>query len=596
MIYNSDLNNQTGSINDITNLKFYTARGYEIPMKKQYVLQWEFIPGKLASKYLQAPLNGYFIGDIQFPKPNDLDNTLKIFPQSLQIQFINNGEFFVRFATEETMDDNDMPVYSYDELESSTRLLSSDKYYNYITRLFLEEDNKIKVSINVKNKSFEHTFNINDIFTINEVTDPSIQSEYTIIKTVYTGENITDNQHEFYQTIGLSKIDLVELEENSGMSVIQQIFEDSVPNIGVYFPFVRYAGDYYQEKISSNFIAADTILVLEEVKNGDGSFDYVKPYINAQSSYSLVFQPETNSELKIIDSASEYEIKYKGEISFALANEQNNFRNTADPFSFSIAFQATEEGAYQNLLGIYLTSKREETDNITAFFMGAIAIKSEVEGEDERFRTLLTDFGVPDPKYYSNIFAEQDYQEQGKDFKLINKKSKELMLTYDQIFSYVGTYKALIRAIKFLGYQDIIFKEWYSIKDTNDKLTDIAVQVFDSSTGNFLKQKLADYGVSIEDYTNYNKLNKLSMIYHFNEQDNDVERLKTTISIYNKKTGEIETSGTFTAIKEIPTTKPVFIYRNEETLAKLFAVKQWLEQHIIGVGAYIADITGEGIY
>ena len=61
-------------------------------------------------------------------------------------------------------------------------------------------------------------------------------------------------------------------------------------------------------------------------------------------------------------------------------------------FSFSIAFQATDEGAYQNLLGIYLTSKREESDTITAFFMGAISIKSEVEGEDERFRTLLTDF------------------------------------------------------------------------------------------------------------------------------------------------------------------------------------------------------------
>lgn len=49
------------------------------------------------------------------------------------------------------------------------------------------------------------------------------------------------------------------------------------------------------------------------------------------------------------------------------------------------------------------------------------------------------------------------------------------MLSYDQIFSYVGTYKALIRAIKYLGYQDIIFKEWYSIRDTNDKYTDIAV-------------------------------------------------------------------------------------------------------------------------
>ena len=71
-------NDQGGTINDITNLKFYTGRGYEIPMQKTYVLQWEFIPGKLASKYLKAPLNGYFIGDIKFPKQGDSYNTLKI--------------------------------------------------------------------------------------------------------------------------------------------------------------------------------------------------------------------------------------------------------------------------------------------------------------------------------------------------------------------------------------------------------------------------------------------------------------------------------------------------------------------------------------
>jgi hypothetical protein len=138
-------------------------------MQKIYVLQWEFIPGKLVSKYLKSPLNGYFIGDIEFAP-----NNLKILENSLSVQFINHGEFYVRFATEDSIDDNGMPVYSYDKIESSTGLLSPDEYYNYVTRLFLEEDNKIKVSINVKNKSFEHTFNINDIFTINETEHPEI--------------------------------------------------------------------------------------------------------------------------------------------------------------------------------------------------------------------------------------------------------------------------------------------------------------------------------------------------------------------------------------------------------------------------------------
>lgn len=592
--------NLGGTINDITNLKFYTAKGYEIPMTKSYVLNWELIPDGLTSKYIQKNLSGYFIGDISFDDPEQL----KMDSSSLLTQFIENGEIYIRFADEATNDENGIKVFSYND--ASNGVLNPEEYYNYVKDLLFREDNtnKIKVSINIKDKSFTHTFDINEIFEFG--LDPSTATssdyaDYTLIKTIYTGENLATNSQEFYQVLGLSKIDLVYSEEYH-QSFLQQVFESNVPNIGVYFPFVRYAGDFYQEKVSEGFIAADTLLILEEVRNEDDTFSYTTPYISQNSKYSLVFQPSENSEIKIIDSEhSIYDIQYTDEASFAMASEPIS-SNVAEPFSFTVAFQTNEEGAYQNLLGIYLRSKDDVDEHV--FFMGVIAIKTEVEGEDERFRTLLTNFGIPDPVYYSNIFAEQDFAEEGKDYKLINKKSKELMLTYDQIFSYVGTYKALFRAIKFLGYQDIVFKEWYTVRDQNDKLTDIAVQVFDTSNGSYLKQKLASVGVSIEDFKNYNKLNKLSMIYHFNEKSDDVELLKSYCVKYNPSTGNIENifdgstgmEKTFTFIKEIPTTKPIFAYRNEETLTKLLSVKKWLEQHIIGVGAYIADITGEGIY
>ena len=576
-----------GSINDITNLKFFTAKGYEIPMQKSYVLTWELVPGNFASDYIKSPIYGYFIGDIDFNDPNNL----KIKHDKFETQFINQGEIYLRFATQDSLDSNGMPVYSYSHVDDMN-LLDASYYYDYLNRVFLDRDNQVKIAINIKNTSYTYNFNVNDIFALNASNN---YEDYTTIKTIYTGENVGDNQ-EFYQMIGISKIDFV---INNDIPVIQEVFEDVVPNLGNYFPFVRYAGDFYQDKVSENFIATDTILVLEEIRNENDTYDYTKPFINADSEYSLVFQPSLNSELKLIDKISEqsYNLLYKDEIAFSLANGQEQ-KMYSDPFSFAIAFQASEEGAYQNLLGIYLRSNEQSLDDQKVFFMGAISVKTEVEGEDERFRTLLTNFGIPDPANYSNIFAEQDYQEEGKDFNIINRKSKELMLTYDQIFSYVGTYKALFRAIKFLGYQDIIFKEWYTINDQNDKLTDIAVQIFDSSTGSFLKQKLADYGVSIEDFNNYNKLNKISMIYHFNERSDEVEKLETYLCQYNSSEGRIDVSSgqPRTIITEVPMTKPIFTYRNEETLAKLFAVKQWLEQHIIGVGAYISDITGEGIY
>jgi hypothetical protein len=43
------------------------------------------------------------------------------------------------------------------------------------------------------------------------------------------------------------------------------------------------------------------------------------------------------------------------------------------------------------------------------------------------------------------------------------------MINYDNIFPYAGTYKALLGAVRFLGYQDLIFKEWYKIKDQNNR-------------------------------------------------------------------------------------------------------------------------------
>jgi len=62
-------------------------------------------------------------------------------------------------------------------------------------------------------------------------------------------------------------------------------------------------------------------LVLEQVKNDDNSYSYVTPYITSSTPYSLVFQPETTGELKIIDEASEYNILYKDEAAFTMANE-----------------------------------------------------------------------------------------------------------------------------------------------------------------------------------------------------------------------------------------------------------------------------------
>lgn len=296
-------------------------------------------------------------------------------------------------------------------------------------------------------------------------------------------------------------------------------------------------------------------------------------------------------------------------------------QNTVDPIVVNFCFNTDEEGVYQNYLGMYMRTKHDTNDVNNTFFFGAIIIKTEVEGEDERYRTLLGNFGIPDPVKYTRIFAEADYEDDGKDNILINNKSKELFLSYDQIFPYVGTYKALKNAVKFLGYGDIIFKEWYRIQDSNDQERDVAVQCIDSD-GNYIKNTLSNYGISIEDFERYNKLNKLTMVYHINRLSAENEDMQELYLMEkNQITGKIENRGklpvknsintynthdvvrdrelvqeTYFDNYDIPTTEQIFTYSSDIVLAKLNSVKEWLEKHIIGVNAYIHEITGEGIY
>lgn len=98
--------------------------------------------------------------------------------------------------------------------------------------------------------------------------------------------------------------------------------------------------------------------------------------------------------------------------------------------------------------------------------------------------------------------------------------------------------------------------------------------------------------MSIEDFRRYNKINRLTMIYHLNQMEENIQET-IDVSIYDAST-DIWKSGVL--YTDVCRTEPIYIYRNTEMLAKLYAVKNWLEKYIIGVNAYISDITGEGVY
>lgn len=570
-------------INDIKklfNLQFYSQDGNLIYSQKDYVITWKLLPSNDVVSYFHEIPEGYFACEI--------DANRALINETMFSGFINSGKIFC-------------DKYTY---------LNADFHSEeYMLDIFAAPGNKVRITVNINNVPYVHDFDVRSIF---DLTDANIQVKK---EKIYTGtcndDEMTDEYYYYlsYDNMSLQYVYDVNTKQKTNEYFVYRLLTNSIENIGNAFPFVYYSLSYEQEKVSTDFIAVDSI--------------YTTPisFEKDTTLYSLVFKPETDSEINIVkpikDALNTYDIQYIPEYIYEL------FQNEK-PLSLTVAFTSETEGCYQNFIGIYLQQK--DTEN--SFFIGVIVIKTELEGEDERYRALLGNFGIPDPKDYANIFSDQEYDEEGTDYKIVNEKSKELMLTYDQIFPYTGTYKALLNAIKFLGYSDIIFKEWYHIKDNNDNQTDVAIQRMDIENRKYLKDMLNQYGVSIEDFNSYSKMNKLTMVYHLNcikenefakpcdvykiipvTKDTDktnipngfrlnsdqtafiyIEPVQAYTNTYNQRNGK----DVFQFAYE-PVTEKIFKYTNSGVISKLWAICKWLDKYILGVNSYIQDITGEGI-
>ena len=398
-------------------------------------------------------------------------------------------------------------------------------------------------------------------------------------------------------------------------NTLNEIFENSeIENL---YPSSVFHASIYLEPVSTELVSSETIFILENRINEDGSMGMFRP----QSHYEgLRFEfPESDSSTLFIKDSSEYmaedgkgqdidnmdhsSIYWSHYKSFALTEDFGNvIQNTisdisytadeSEPLIMSIGFQTDEEGCYEDTMLMY-TVDMSNSKTFSPVPVGVFSIKSEAIGEDERYRTLFTDFGIPDPKDYQDVFKQSSLNEAGQNWDFINKKSKELFLSYHEIFPYAGTYKALINAMKFLGYDDIYFKEWYLHVDSSSDVRELTYQKMDVNTGETLKSKLNRYGVSMEDFMKWKKLDKLTLIYRFNEEDANEE---TVNGKFNYKDSNGNTHTDSRCVFNIPELKNTYSYYTDEVLSKLIALKSWIEKYNIGVNCHIADITGEGIY
>lgn len=390
----------------------------------------------------------------------------------------------------------------------------------------------------------------------NDLNDLSIELIYALDSSKNKYLNLNTNDPECDASVNFINVTVNNADNILNTLGIDSLtFTDKMLNDSYVYPSISLAGNIFMEPVSKGLVSTLSLYILEEFFNNDSSikYEYKRPVDNNKK---LVFTLNNDNIRFFNINNNLQEVQWTNKIIFDLSD--NNYPDN-QPLQLNIGFIGDAEGIYEEHLNIFI----EENNKYS--LIGEILINAECIDEDERFRTLFNNFGIPDPISYSKIFKESNINESKLDYNLINKKSKELFLEYSKIFPFVGTYKALINAVKFLGYDDITFREWFL--NLIENRYDTYEVSYDSA--NRAKTLLNE---SIEKRIGLKKLNKLSMIYKI-----------------NKESEETDNYG-------IPIVNNVYDYNNEEVLLKLFYLKKWLENNIIGVNCRIIDITGEGIY
>ena len=206
-----------------------------------------------------------------------------------------------------------------------------------------------------------------------------------------------------------------------------------------------------------------------------------------------------------------------------------------------------------------------------ADIVARIEFYGEVEAEDERLKVLLANLGNSLEEEDFMIFKSHDISEMHPDYQLLNQKRRELLLEMNNIKPFVGTYKAILNAIDFFGYDKITLKEYWINVDKDSKTFGKlhAIPVPNSSVRGEMTRKKLKFKLPSK---TQKKTSRFSLVYRLNEPNGKFDAFD------------------FAQVDE------VFDYTPEEVLIKLYGLKNRLQRDFLPLEAKIVDITGEGDY
>jgi len=236
----------------------------------------------------------------------------------------------------------------------------------------------------------------------------------------------------------------------------------------------------------------------------------------------------------------------------------NNIKSEAIQINFTI--NSEEENTFKRTLVI--------KDECTGTIVGKFTVYAETIGEDERLKVMTENLGYNISMDDSMIFRDTNIYEQFPNFIEMNRKRKELMMEGHNIYPYIGSYKGLINAIKFFGYNNLQVKEfWKNINKASPTygkyIQSNPINIFDPQVN------YNDMSITLPN-KNFRKTSMFSLIYKINKV----------------KEGQYD-------FQDLPLTEEVFDFTIEEVLIKLFGLKKKLEKEFLPLNAHIKDIVGE---
>lgn len=343
-----------------------------------------------------------------------------------------------------------------------------------------------------------------------------------------------------------------------------------------------WSGTIYLPKVSVGLYSNTTIYVLEKTSNDDSEFD--NEYSFPTGPGSITFYWDTQN--KFVDEffMFNFDETYALKETSALVYTPNDgpdcnplIINRFDTYDIPL-----DDEPISKALPIHIAFRANENHDATTYnrtlvmayngdVIARIKFYAETVEEDERLKIWNSNLGYNITPEDTIIFYKSDIKEYMPDYILLNEKRKELMLEGSNIYPYIGSYKAIINAIKFFGYDNLnIIEYWRNVNKDDENFG----KIYHSSRYSLKKKETLRIGFRniVLPNKDYKKINALALVYDI-----------------NKPTGEIDEW-------ELPLVKEQFAYTIEEALIKLFALRKKLNKEFMPGSSRIIDIIGEGNY